>query len=49
VTPSVVTGSSVTRQPVGAIDGSCASSMARISSGPSSVVMFQVNATRSRQ
>src|SRR6478609_7892594 len=47
--PSAVSGSSVVCQPLGRMCSSCASSMSLISAGPSAVLMFHVNATRSRQ
>ena len=49
VMPSASEGGSVVRQPLGRTCGSWDSSIARISAGPSSVLMFQVKATRSRQ
>ena len=47
--PSAVSGGSVVCQLLGCVCASVKSSMSRISSGPSTVLMFHVNATRSRQ
>src|SRR6478609_6035893 len=49
VIPSAVSGGSVVCHPLGCTCSSCASSIASISLGPSTVLRFQVNATRSRQ
>jgi hypothetical protein len=49
VTPSAVSGGSVVCQPLGVTCSSWASSIASISPGPSTVLRFHVNATRSRQ
>src|SRR5262249_29329170 len=49
VIPSAVSGGSVACHPLGCVLSSVKSSIRLISSGPSNVLMFQVNATRSRQ
>ncbi len=49
MTPSASSGVSVVRNPEGSVSSSRAESMSAICSRPSTVLMFQVNDTRSRQ
>ena len=48
-TPSASVGSSVTRNPVGRMRRAVSPTRSATPDGPSTVVMFQVNATMSRQ